>query len=197
MALPGPDVELERVTLDANVVYPIGLIDYLLWAAASHAFQPVRSEDILEEARRNLVENGYPDAPRRIARMKAAFPGADPGTRQIKRQLGRVPAGVDAGDHHVVATALAAGSALLVTNNSKHFPVKHMKWLGIRRLTAEQFLQYLWQGHRDAMVQALRDGAASKKSPPQDTADFLAAIARSCPTFARAAAAELRLELPG
>lgn len=44
-----------KVVLDANVLYPFTLRDTLLRAAARGSYQVHGSEQILEEARRNLV----------------------------------------------------------------------------------------------------------------------------------------------
>ena len=46
-----------RVVLDANVLFPFTLRDTLLRAAAEGYFQVFWSAQILEEARRNLIES--------------------------------------------------------------------------------------------------------------------------------------------
>ena len=73
---PGPDDDTLAVTLDANIIYPMALCDYLLWAAQRYVFRPGWSRPILDEAERNLVAKGTPNAPRRMQRMREAFEDA-------------------------------------------------------------------------------------------------------------------------
>lgn len=112
--LPGPDDAILAVTLDANIIYPMALCDYLLWAAQRSVFRPGWSRPILDEAERNLVAKGTPNAPRRMQRMREAFEDADPGKTAIGREMKKVPKDVDMDDRHVVAAALAFGMRLPV-----------------------------------------------------------------------------------
>jgi hypothetical protein len=75
---PGPEDAILTVTFDANIIYPMALCDYLLWAAQRSVFRPGWSRSILDEAERNLVAKGVPNAPRRMQRMREAFEDADP-----------------------------------------------------------------------------------------------------------------------
>jgi len=68
-----------RVVVDANVLFPFTLRDTILRAAAQGYFQIYWSEQILEEARKNLVETGATteeQAERLMATMRRAFPEA-------------------------------------------------------------------------------------------------------------------------
>ena len=109
---PGPDDAILAATLDANITYPMALCDYLLWAAQRYVFRPGWSRPILDEAERNLVAKGTPNAPRRMQRMREAFEDADPGKTAIGREMKKVPKGVDKDDRHVVAAALADAAAM-------------------------------------------------------------------------------------
>lgn len=64
----------------------MALCDYLLWAAQRYVFRPGWSRPILDEAERNLVAKGTPNAPRRMQRMREAFEDADPGKTAIGRE---------------------------------------------------------------------------------------------------------------
>jgi predicted nucleic acid-binding protein len=66
-----------RVVLDANVLFPFTLRDTLLRAAAAGYFQLYWSDEILHEARRNLVGHGVineEQADRLVTTMQRAFP---------------------------------------------------------------------------------------------------------------------------
>lgn len=68
-----------KVVLDANVLYPFTLRDTLLRAAAAELFQPHWSDEILEEAMRNLISDGVvtdAQAARLRQAMNEAFPEA-------------------------------------------------------------------------------------------------------------------------
>ncbi len=65
-----------RVVVDANVLFPFTLRDTILRAAARGYFQIYWSEQILEEARRNLVATGSTSeeqAERLMATMRRAL----------------------------------------------------------------------------------------------------------------------------
>ncbi len=119
---PGPDDAILAVTLDATIIYPMALCDYLLWAAQRSVFRPGWSRPILDEAERNLVAKGTPNAPRRMQRMREAFEDADPGKTAIGREMKKVPKDVDMDDRHVVAAALAFGATIRRHEQRAPFP---------------------------------------------------------------------------
>jgi hypothetical protein len=192
---PGPEDAILTVTFDANIIYPMALCDYLLWAAQRSVFRPGWSRSILDEAERNLVAKGVPNAPRRMQRMREAFEDADPGKAAIGRQMKKVPEGVDGDDRHVVAAALAHGATIIVTNNERHFPRAALADVGLHRMNGEQFLEFLWKNRRQDMEQALADAAAMTRHPSRTLAERLAQIGRSCPEFAAQAAEDLGLSI--
>lgn len=192
---PGPDDAILAVTLDANIIYPMALCDYLLWAAQRSVFRPGWSRPILDEAERNLVAKGTPNAPRRMQRMRAAFEDADPGKTAIGREMKKVPKDVDMDDRHVVAAALAFGATIIVTNNERHFPRAALADVGLQRMNGEQFLEFLWKNRRQDMEEALADAAAMTRHPGRTLGERLAEIGRSCPKFAAQAASDLGLSI--
>jgi predicted nucleic acid-binding protein len=109
-----------RVVLDANVLFPFSLRDTLLRAAAAGYYQVCWSEEILEEARRNLVGRGTiteEQAHRLLYVMRRAFPeamvsGHEPLTEAMPN---------DPKDRHVAAAAVRAAAQVIVTFNLKDF----------------------------------------------------------------------------
>lgn len=68
-----------RVVLDACVLYPMHLRDALLQAAHEGMYQVYWSNEILDEATRNLVANSHMEeskAARLVAMMSKSFPEA-------------------------------------------------------------------------------------------------------------------------
>ena len=108
--------------LDANVLYPQWLRDVLLTLAAMGSYDPVWSEQIIDEMRRNVL-HGHPDIDpahfdaATIAELRRAFPDA----------WIEVPADLitqmdnDPEDRHVLATAVIAGAQVIVTANTRDF----------------------------------------------------------------------------
>jgi predicted nucleic acid-binding protein len=109
-----------KVVLDANVLYPFSLRDTLLRAASEGLFQLYWSDQILEEARRSLVNSGKMTderATRLRSVMEEAFPeamvtGHEPLIAAMKNHEK---------DRHVAAAAVKAGAQVIVTSNLKHF----------------------------------------------------------------------------
>lgn len=65
------------VVVDANVLVPAVLCDFILRAAGADMYRLVWTEDILDEVRRTLIIDlgkSVAQADRRIAAMKSTFP---------------------------------------------------------------------------------------------------------------------------
>lgn len=96
-----------RAVLDACVLYPASLRDLLLTLAALDAFDPIWSDEILDEVTRNVTAD-YPDIDpvhftnHTIAAMNRAFPDANVDVAsKLVAELDNDPK-----DRHVAAAAL-------------------------------------------------------------------------------------------
>ena len=69
------------VVLDTCVIYPADLRDTLLRQAERGLYRALWSDDILDELRRNLVEDGFDvdSVDRLLTEMRRAFPDAEIG----------------------------------------------------------------------------------------------------------------------
>jgi len=67
--------------LDADVLFPVGLRDSLLWIARFELYSPRWSVDVLDEMRRNILKTNTHVSARdiddMISDMQVAFPEAD------------------------------------------------------------------------------------------------------------------------
>jgi predicted nucleic acid-binding protein len=108
--------------LAANVLYPFSLRDSLLWLAELELYTPLWSARILEEMRRNLVEQQITaeQAARIEAAMRAVFEEAEVDAAEIARLEPAMTN--DEKDRHVLAAAVAADSELIVTFDLADFP---------------------------------------------------------------------------
>ena len=106
------------VFFDTCAIFGAALNDLFLTLAEQNTYRPLWSEDVKEELRRNLAKvNIEPDAiERRLTAMDSAFPDAlVSGYRKLIPQMT-----CDEKDRHVLAAAVRAGAAIIVTFNTKH-----------------------------------------------------------------------------
>lgn len=164
---------MEAAVLDASVLFRGGVRDFLLWVAEAGAFTPIWSDKIHEEwIRSRRVKFGDPESRLDWARtaMERAFPGAnfEPDSK-ILASL-RLP---DAGDVHVVATAVAAEANSIVTYNERHFPEQVLAPLGLRAVTPDFFCLRLLGENSRLVIEGVRLHRASLRKPPYDAGDYL------------------------
>ena len=109
------------VVLDACVLVPIRLATTLLWLAEAGLFQPMWSEQISDEVRRNLPKVGVaPDtADHRVSMMRNAFDD-EAMIDDFAHLLEDLTC--DPKDRHVLAAAIRGGADTILTFNQKDFP---------------------------------------------------------------------------
>lgn len=168
-----------RVVLDANVLFPFTLRDTLLRAAAAGLYQAYWTEEILDEATRNLISTGRMNQ-RQSAHLMAAIRRAFPesiiqGHEYLIPQMPN-----DEKDRHVCAAAVKAGAELIVTSNLKDF--RHLPD-GIEAQGPDVFLQGLLDLSPDTIIAILRQQASALKRPPITFEQLLGALAKTAPRF--------------
>lgn len=168
--------------LDACVLYPFTLRDTLLRCAERDLYLPYWSDQILDEATRNLVADGYMDerkAKRLMSVMNKAFPAA------VVTDYAELEAGMrnDPKDRHVAAAAVKAGARVIVSENVKDFQNLPE---GFEVQTADEFLCHLFDLDPDLMVEIIREQAADLDNPPHTAEEIAAALAKTAPKFGKA-----------
>ena len=126
------------VVLDTCVLYPAHLRDTLLRLAERGLYRALWSADIVDELHRNLVEDGLNagSVDRLIAEMAAAFPDAEVGGyRSLIDGLS-----CDPKDRHVLAAAVRADAAAIVTFNVADFPAPSVDPFEIDIIRPDTFL---------------------------------------------------------
>ncbi len=140
-----------RYVLDACVLVPAVCREALLAVAAAGLFKPRWSARILGEWAHAAARHGLdpgPDIARATARFPAALTAPAPG---IEARLW-LP---DAGDLHVLATAVAASADGIVTWNAQDFPRGVLAAEGLTRRDPDSLLWELWSHHPEAVAAAL------------------------------------------
>ena len=176
-----------RVVLDANVLFPFTLRDTLLRAAAAGYFQLHWSDEILDEARRNLVGRGVindQQAARLFAAMRGAFPEAL--VSDHEPLIDAMPNHEK--DRHVAAAAVKSGSQVIVTSNTKDFRDLPD---GIEAHSPSTFLTDLLDLDPVGVVDLLRKQAAALKRPAKTLDQLLDGLGKTAPRFVEQVRARL------
>lgn len=146
------------VVLDACVLAPPSLCDLLLRLAESPAvYRPIWSDTLLDEVARTQVGK----LPRPFSMTEAlnwrrevtrAFPEARvaPNDALVGR-MGNHPK-----DRHVLATAVEAGAAVILTFNLRDFPPGALAPWGVRAIGPDDFLGELDLGHPGVVAGRIR-----------------------------------------
>lgn len=163
--------EPPAAVLDANLLYPFLLRNLLVQLGVDLLLRPRWTGRIHEEWIGSLAATGKVTR-ERLERtrdlMNRVLPGAEvPGW---ERRLADVPKLPDAGDRHVVAAALAAPAATILTLNLRDFPAAALAALGVAAEHPDPFLCRLHQA----------DPAAVRASVEAARAN----LSRGTPTFA-------------
>jgi predicted nucleic acid-binding protein len=177
---------LYKALLDANVLYPKYLNDALLRLAYAGLYQVRWSEQILEEAARNIKSNRpeskHASIDNRIATMKEAFPEA-----MVSGHERSIPALTNhEKDRHVLAAAIVGRADVIVTSNTKHFPRMACQPYNIEVQPPDDFLCCQWDVRDPAyLIDIIELWATNLKQPPLTVEELLGILARSTPKFSQ------------
>lgn len=179
------------VVLDTSTIFSSSLRDTLLRAAESGLYRLVLSKDIVDELGRVLKRHyGHID-PSKFDRLAETIVDAFP-EAIVEGYEELIPAMRNhEGDRHVLAAAVRAGAALIVTNNSEHFPASACAPYDIDVQTPDEFLCHLWHLSPGAMQRILLDQAEALRNPPQTVTQVIETLSRSVPRFADIALSSL------
>lgn len=160
--------------LDANVLYPAPLRDYLLHLANVKLYKPKWSSRIQEEWIRNLLIN-RPDLTKDALEktktaMDSAFPDANVEKYEDLISAITLP---DEDDRHVVAAAIRGKTDVIVTSNLKDFPVETMSIYDIEVQSPDEFISNLINLDKKKCVKALENQVKSLKNPPKTRKEVL------------------------
>jgi rRNA-processing protein FCF1 len=178
--------------LDADVLYPIRVCDFILTAASLKLIaRPVVSAMILEEAARN-VRADRPDAEsaaritRRFDAVRTVVDGFD---QPIPKRFVDDSV-VNPKDQHVLAAALHHGADFVVTNDAR-LRREITRWIEThgqgRRLnaaiTADTFASRLLADSAANVEAVVREMAGRFRSPPRSYEDVVASLSKSMPSL--------------
>ncbi|MET1075691.1 MAG: PIN domain-containing protein [Umezawaea sp.] len=170
--------------LDACVLIPIRLADLLLRLAEADAYRPLWSEEILDEVERNLVTKfglTADRAQRRLVGMTTSFPDAE-----VTGYQSLIPSMTnDHKDRHVLAAAVRADAAVIVTANLKDFPAESTKPYHIDVVHPDDFLLDQLDLYPGTTVRCVREQLLAKRNPRESVEEFVLRFSATVPTFAQ------------
>lgn len=166
--------------LDANVLYPAPLRDFLLRLAESGLYIPKWSDDIHEEWTRNLLINRGDLKRSQLERtrqfMDQAFDESNvKGYKSLIEGL-HLP---DKDDRHVLAVAIRSEADIIVTFNKKDFPGKALKSYGIDVQAPDEFVMNLLKINILRVLESLNRLVDALKNPPQTHEQVLKTLRNS------------------
>ncbi len=162
--------------LDANVLYPAPIRDFLLTLATTGIYRAKWTEQIHDEWMRNLLIN-RPDLEGKLNRTREAMNLIPDclvtGYESLIEGL-ELP---DPDDRHVLAAAIRSGAQTIVTNNLKDFPSSALDQYGVEALHPDEFLDYQFGLRSDLVIKAAKVQRARLKNPPKTPEEFLERLA--------------------
>jgi predicted nucleic acid-binding protein len=169
----------EIVLLDACVLYPAALRDFMLRLARQDAFRPRWSDPILDEFVRNVLKN-IPDLQpanlaRTVGRMNDTFSEAVVVDFEHLLQQLHLP---DPDDRHVLAAALKAKATTIITMNLKDFPAATLSRHGVAAVHPDAFVMNLLTSDPSMVERAFAAQQQSLKNPPISVANLMDKLER-------------------
>ena len=153
--------------LDANVLYPAPLRDYLLHLASLGVYEPIWTAAIQDEWIRNLAK-ARPDINRAALEatqrsMDRAFPGSNVTKYESIISSLSLP---DPDDRHVLAAAIKSEAQVIVTANLKDFPSNALTPYAICAEHPDEFVSGCIDRERQKAIKALENQVKALKKPP-------------------------------
>jgi predicted nucleic acid-binding protein len=169
---------MTRAVLDACVLYPATLRDFMLWLAYDDVFFPLWSEEIRNEWIRNLLQK-RPELKDKLERtrrvMNLHFPDSLVyGHESIMSKL-QLP---DSKDLHVLAAAIHAKAKYIITFDLAHFPNTILQNYNIEAVSPDEFVSLLIPIASPIIIDVARDNRLSLTCPPKTVDQYLATLER-------------------
>ncbi len=73
----------------------------------------------------------------------------------------------------MLAAAIHAGAAVIVTYNLRDFPSSQLAKFGIEAWHPDEFVEFLFNGEIDAALDAIRDLRARLRRPPKTQSEYI------------------------
>ncbi len=165
--------------LDASVLYPAPLRDFLMYLAMNDVFRARWSQQVHKEWIQALLRN-RPDLPLTQLERTRELMNAHVNDALVDSFEHLIDGFVlpDPDDRHVLAAAIKSRSNLIVTYNLKDFPSRVLSAFDIEALHPDVFVLRLFDIAPQDVVSAASEQRHSLKNPPKNVVDYLATLER-------------------
>ena len=161
--------------------------DILLGLAEQELYQPIWSELICEEVKRNIIKKAnMPEdkAIKLVRTINEAFPAAM--VKSHKGLLNLQNTDIDEKDRHVVTTAISANAQVIVTYNIKHFSNETLNKFSIEAQTPDIFLTNILDLSFKTVLCVYENLERKYKNPPISREELLIRFKNKAPNFTSA-----------
>lgn len=160
---------------DACVFYPAPVRDILLEFSGEGIFRARWTDQIHDEWIRNVLDNNSHIKPGHLARTRQLMDQAVPdflvlGYEHLIKSL-NLP---DKNHRHLLAAAIVARAAVIVTFNTKDFPEHALKPYGLKAQHPDDFLISQFDRAQEPVCAAIKRLRSRLKNPPMNVAAYLA-----------------------
>ncbi len=163
--------------LDACVLYPAPLRDFLMHLALLDAFRAKWSEAIHEEWIRNLLESRADLQREQLERTRELMNlhVRDALVENYESLIDTLEL-PDADDRHVLAAAIHTKAEAIITFNLRDFPSEQLEKYGIEAVNPDAFIVSLIEGDAETVIEALKNQQRTLKNPPQTLKEIMATL---------------------
>ncbi len=160
--------------LDACVLYPPSLRDLFMRLASALVYQPRWTEDIHKEWMRNVLKNRPQLTRAQLEHTRRLMDGISDESLvtdyEARISTLTLP---DPDDRHVLAAALTAEAAVIVTFNLSDFPKSALAPLGVQAMHPDEYLTALFEDVPELFLMAVREHRAALTRPPKTAEAYL------------------------
>ena len=163
--------------LDASVLYPAPLRDFLMYLALTDVFRARWSERVHDEWTEALLRNRPDLPPAHLERTRELmnFHVHDAIVEDYEHLMDGLVL-PDPDDRHVLAAAIKSRSNLIVTHNLKDFPSSVLSSFDIEAVHPDAFVLRLFDISLQDVISAASEHRHSLKKPPKNVVDYLATL---------------------
>ena len=161
------------VLLDANVLYPATLRDFLVTLGTTGLYSAKWTNQIHDEWTRNLLKK-RPELEPALVRTRELMDSAVPdclvtGYEPLIEGL-TLP---DPDDRHILAAAIRCSAQVIVTHNLKDFPADILDQYGIEAMHPDEFLEYQFGLRPNLVIKAAKAQRARWSNPSHTPEEYL------------------------